>query len=157
MKSTRSIAAMIMLSPKRISAFTLEWITSSAIISKFFACIRNNHQRTFEMTEESMQEEFEQWYVENAFNYEANPIGSRECGLQREGYYAAWHARDAEVQALKDELAKYKNAEPVAWMYPSDITDFQDGEKFATAFSIQVGKYNETTVPLFTHPDKETK
>ena len=31
---------------------------------------------------------FEQWYVENAFDYVANPIGSRDCGLQR----AAWNA-----------------------------------------------------------------
>jgi hypothetical protein len=40
--------------------------------------------------------EFEQWYIENAFEYERNPIGSRECGLQ----WKAWQAgRQALVSA----------------------------------------------------------
>ena len=34
------------------------------------------------------RERFEAWYAESAFDYEANPIGSRECGLQ----WAAWQA-----------------------------------------------------------------
>ncbi|MFY0183224.1 hypothetical protein PV767_03980 [Stenotrophomonas rhizophila] len=32
--------------------------------------------------------QFEDWYVQNAFDYAANPIGSRDCGLMRR----AWHA-----------------------------------------------------------------
>lgn len=42
---------------------------------------------------------FEQWYVENAFDYERNPIGCRDCGLMRK----AWHAA---LAALR---------QPVAW------------------------------------------
>lgn len=31
---------------------------------------------------------FEEWYVQNAFDYVANPIGSRDCALQ----WKAWQA-----------------------------------------------------------------
>ena len=40
------------------------------------------------MSEEQMRKAFEQWYAENAFDYVASPIGSRECGLQ----WKAWKA-----------------------------------------------------------------
>ena len=39
--------------------------------------------------------EFEQWYVENAFDYVSNPIGSRDCMLQR----AAWRACAGRMRA----------------------------------------------------------
>ena len=39
---------------------------------------------------------FEQWYVENAHDYASNPIGSRDCGLQRK----AWHA--AALRAVQE-------------------------------------------------------
>ena len=39
------------------------------------------------------RKEFEQWYVENAFNFERDPIGSRDCGLQ----WSAWQARAAKA------------------------------------------------------------
>lgn len=44
-----------------------------------------------DLTDEQERKEFEQWYAENAFNFVANPIGSRECGLQ----WSAWKARAA--------------------------------------------------------------
>lgn len=34
------------------------------------------------------RQRFEQWYATHAFNYERDPIGSRDCGLQ----WAAWQA-----------------------------------------------------------------
>lgn len=37
---------------------------------------------------------FEAWYSQNAFNFERDPIGSRECGLQ----WKAWQARAALAQ-----------------------------------------------------------
>jgi hypothetical protein len=43
------------------------------------------------LTDEEERKTFEQWYVCNAFDYERNPIGSRECGLQ----WSAWKARAA--------------------------------------------------------------
>jgi hypothetical protein len=43
------------------------------------------------LTDEQERKEFEQWYVENVFDFEANPIGSRQCGLQ----WSAWKARAA--------------------------------------------------------------
>lgn len=36
---------------------------------------------------------FETWYVANAFDYESNPIGSRECGLMWNGWQAALSAQ----------------------------------------------------------------
>jgi hypothetical protein len=32
---------------------------------------------------------FEDWYTVNAFDYEANPIGSQQCGLQWKAWQAA--------------------------------------------------------------------
>ena len=37
--------------------------------------------------------DFEQWYCENAFHFERDPIGSRDCELQRK----AWHAALATI------------------------------------------------------------
>ena len=43
-----------------------------------------------------LRKQFEQWYADNAFDFESNPIGSRECGLQ----WAAFEAgRAAALQA----------------------------------------------------------
>lgn len=36
---------------------------------------------------------FEEWYVQNAFDYVANPIGSRDCALMRKAWNAALSAR----------------------------------------------------------------
>lgn len=44
---------------------------------------------------------FEQWYTEHAFDYQRDPIGSRDCSLQ----WDAWRARDAEITELQAELA----------------------------------------------------
>lgn len=44
-----------------------------------------------DMIDEMERKEFEQWYATNAFNFERDPIGSRDCGLQ----WAAWKARGA--------------------------------------------------------------
>ena len=44
-----------------------------------------------EMIDTLERKEFEQWYATNAFNFERDPIGSRDCGLQ----WAAWKARAA--------------------------------------------------------------
>lgn len=41
-----------------------------------------------EKTVKDAQTQFEDWYVQNAYDYAANPIGSRDCGLMRR----AWHA-----------------------------------------------------------------
>ena len=41
------------------------------------------------VTDEQERKKFESWYACNAFDYERNPIGSRDCGLQ----WAAWQAR----------------------------------------------------------------
>lgn len=35
------------------------------------------------------REAFEQWYVTNAFDFEKNPLGSRECSLQWQAWQAA--------------------------------------------------------------------
>lgn len=47
------------------------------------------------------REHFEQWYAENAFDFAANPIGSRECGLQ----WAAWQAASLPREPTEAMLA----------------------------------------------------
>ena len=42
---------------------------------------------------EQDDKDFEQWYAENAFDFERDPIGSRDCGLQRKAWHAAMAAR----------------------------------------------------------------
>jgi hypothetical protein len=43
------------------------------------------------------RELFETWYACNAFDYESNPIGSRDCGLQRAAWQAGVNAYAAHV------------------------------------------------------------
>mgnify|MGYP004351664545 FL=1 len=50
-----------------------------------------------EYTVTEAQAQFEDWYVQNAFDYAANPIGSRDCGLMRR----AWHAALATRQPVR--------------------------------------------------------
>lgn len=47
---------------------------------------------------ESMRRAFEQWYIENAFDYPSHPIGSRDCYLQ-------WESWKAGVNFLLDNLS----------------------------------------------------
>lgn len=61
------------------------------------------------MTTDELRSKFEAWYVENAFDYPSNPIGSRECSLQWKAWQAAYASRDAEVEALR------KDAERLTW------------------------------------------
>lgn len=54
------------------------------------------------------RKKFEQWYSCNAFDYEKNPVGSRECGL----HWAAWIARATEpiaILAKPEPAAKVNN------------------------------------------------
>jgi hypothetical protein len=76
------------------------------------------------MTQHITQEQaFEQWYVENAFNFEVNPIGSRDCGLQRKAWHAAiqWD-RDqskAELPVLPSPVAQFNwVAGKFEWLQP---------------------------------------
>lgn len=46
-----------------------------------------------ELPELPNEQGFEHWYVTNAFDYERNPLGSRECGIARK----AWHAALAAI------------------------------------------------------------
>jgi hypothetical protein len=60
---------------------------------------------------------FEQWYVENAFDYERDPLGSKLCGDQ----WAAWKYRAAAPQAkpLTDDqiISKMPKADSEGWIY----------------------------------------
>lgn len=41
---------------------------------------------------------FEAWYVANAFDLAASPLGSRHCALQWTAWRAGWIAREDEMQ-----------------------------------------------------------
>lgn len=48
---------------------------------------------------------FEDWYILSAFDLEANPIGSRQCGLQWKAWQAAlW----SHIPAVAEESAKWR-------------------------------------------------
>lgn len=53
------------------------------------------------------REKFEEWYSQNAFDFQANPIGSRECALM----WKAWSARSSiqpeVIGAVNRVLASY--------------------------------------------------
>jgi hypothetical protein len=50
-----------------------------------------------------MNKAFEQWYVENAFDYVKNPIGSRDCALQRAAWNEAVEQCAELIEALDNE------------------------------------------------------
>ncbi|MEF2156435.1 hypothetical protein V3390_09400 [Luteimonas sp. FXH3W] len=77
------------------------------------------------------REAFEQWYVTNAFDFEKNPLGSRECSLQ-------WQAWQAALQQQGEAVAKVCHAFPqhIGWSPEVDVTSLAEG------------------TPLFTHPPK---
>jgi hypothetical protein len=57
---------------------------------------------------------------------------------------------EAEQKGRDELMAELKKQEPVAWMNPSDLENFKKSECFAQAFSIQVGRSGEDSMPLFT-------
>jgi hypothetical protein len=61
-------------------------------------------QTQYDVAGEKVRADFEQWYVENAFDYPINPIGSRDCGLQRKAWYACASKSAAELSRLQSEL-----------------------------------------------------
>ena len=53
------------------------------------------------------QAQFEDWYVQNAFDYAANPIGSRDCGLMRRAWHAALAARQPVAQTFQTGVSEW--------------------------------------------------
>ncbi len=88
-------------------------------------------------------EKFEQWYVENAFDYVSNPIGSRDCGLQRK----AWNASR---EAAEKELAAMREQEPAFWMIDGILYQQRQMDKNLKYFENQTPYYAApTTKPGF--------
>lgn len=54
------------------------------------------------MSQDKERVAFEAWYSQNAFNFERDPIGSRECGLQ----WKAWQARAALQSSIRRLVAE---------------------------------------------------
>lgn len=64
---------------------------------------------------------FEQWYCENAFDYCKEPIGSRDCSLQRQAWHAALAADRASRPDPAGAVREVASREPVAWLDPSTL------------------------------------
>jgi len=106
---------------------------------------------------------FEQWYAENAFDYVANPIGSRDCGLQRAAWNAGYEA-DAKSTAVdsqdltiaylagRHDAKKSAVSEPVAW-YIKEHGDVVDLEWDTQKPNTTLGDWK----PLYTTPPAEAK
>ena len=71
----------------------------------------------------------------------------KECSGM--GRYALPARIKSAVAALRQQQGR---GEPAAHMFPSDIEKFKTEETFAQAFSVEVGRPGEMTIPLFTHP-----
>lgn len=54
----------------------------------------------------SDRKQFEHWYVTNVFDFENNPIGSRECALKWE----AWQARGEQAADEIERLQQHNDA-----------------------------------------------
>lgn len=70
--------------------------------------------------------DFEQWYIENAFDFERNPIGSWECALQRK----AWHGALERIRSGDSGMGD-------GWMYAPLEAGWHwhwDGEVFQMLF-----------------------
>ena len=68
------------------------------------------------------REAFEAWYAVNAFDYGANPIGSRDCGLQ----WRAWQAALAQPAPLTDaEIRAIFDAQYAEYGQLCDVLDIQ--------------------------------
>ena len=64
--------------------------------------------------------EFEQWYVENAFDYERNPVGSRDCGLQWQSFQAGRESMklsriDEECLRIGQQIQRAAKELPDCW------------------------------------------
>ena len=71
---------------------------------------------------------FEQWYTTHTFDYELQPIGSRECSLQRK----AWIASRAEP------VRKVRLPEPYGHHVADSFYDVEDVHEALKAAGIEV-------------------
>jgi hypothetical protein len=79
----------------------------------------------------NQRKEFEQWYACNAFNYERDPIGSRDCGLQWDAWQAAIAQKEAQQEPVSQAaLQAQPAAEPVATMWREKNTKLYPGIVF---------------------------
>lgn len=62
---------------------------------------------------------FERWYVENAFDYERNPIGSEQCADEWRG----WLGRAALVEPAQQPADFWKSFLDAVWW------EFEEGER----------------------------
>lgn len=100
-----------------------------------------------ENTVTDAQAQFEDWYVQNAFDYVANPIGSRDCGLMRRAWHAALAARQpgAKVPERRAPVQGYHGGtipwrvHGLAWEAYARKYPGQDAEKIASrgGFAVQ--------------------
>lgn len=76
----------------------------------------------------TQRQQFEQWYACNAFNYERDPIGSRNCGLQWDAWKAAQaHMIDAAALTKCNQIIHtQKMAIEAMQANESVLKDFQD-------------------------------
>jgi hypothetical protein len=70
----------------------------------------------------SLREQFEAWYVTHAFDYERNPLGSKDCAMQWDGWQAGHAAARAEAEALLQQVARIPHVrEVLMWDKHKDL------------------------------------
>jgi len=84
----------------------------------------------------------------------ADPVS--ELMRLADAYRRAWHGEGDFARAALESYTRQLagQAEPAAFMYPSDLEQFQRREMHADAFSVSVTNVDtrERTVPLYTRP-----
>lgn len=103
------------------------------------------------MESDKQREEFEQWYVENTFDYPSNPIGSPDCGLQRKAWQAAQAAQQQEIGRLNKrikDLLKVKTK-----LEESELQLAQENDELrpenARLRKLVVMKFSDDRIPQF--------
>ena len=77
--------------------------------------------------------------------------------LERLSYLAELFPPTEDSKELRAIITEMKAEKPVAHIYPSTILKFTFGEHVDSCFSMPVGSPDETSVPVFTHPQPQAK
>ena len=88
-------------------------------------------------TEAALRKQFEEWYSVNAFDYAANPIGSRDCDLQ----WRAWKGLAALSTPAPDPVGMAEpESEPViVWSRDGERFDEDGLQELIASHDLQVG------------------
>lgn len=99
---------------------------------------------------------FEEWYVQNAFDYVANPIGSRDCALMRKAWNAALSAQPSpggQGEALHDAVGRIFGCDGSPWRTRDVAAVLRDYAALAARQPVGEPITVEAVAEIFNHPE----